>query len=166
MWLVFLVCLWSGRGSGCAVRPCGGLVIWIVAASLSLVVAALGLVSVPPGSIRADGCRVGCMGLRASLAGVLSGCLGSAFGGSSGLFGLFLLPFVWVAGRVVLWSGWFCCLWCGSVVSFQDCTRCRVSRRSVGCLVLMLPDANDLHPFQLCDNLRNEKSENTRENNS
>ena len=38
----------------------------------------------------------------------------------------FLLPFVWVSGRCLVVGSfrgrWFGCLWCGSVVSFQDCT--------------------------------------------
>ena len=45
---VFLRRVWGGCGSGCAVRPCGGLVVWIVAASLPLMVVVLGLVSVSP----------------------------------------------------------------------------------------------------------------------
>lgn len=68
--MVFLVCLRSGRGSGCAVRPCGGLVIWILSASLPLMVVALGLVSVSPDPFRAGGCLVGCIGI----AGYIGGC--------------------------------------------------------------------------------------------
>lgn len=48
----------------------------------------------------------------------------------------FLLPLVLVVGRCLgVWSffgRWFCCLWSGSVVSFQDCTRYRFLCR---CLV-------------------------------
>ena len=121
---VFLVCLWSGRGSGCAVRPCGGLVIWIVADSLPLMAVALGLVSVSPdysgravvGSVVWDcglNWRVSCLvasvlplvclrrSLRVVFAVVLTAfCVGgrAAYRGRVVCWSVVRLPLVWVGG--------------------------------------------------------------------
>ena len=130
---VFLRRVWGGCGSGCAVRPCGGLVVWIVAASLPFMVVALGLVSVSPDySGRAVVLsvvwvcglfwRVSCLGasvlplvcLRRSVRVVPRS---------------FLLPLVLVVGRCLGVGSFlcrrFCCLWCVPLVSFRDCIRCR-----------------------------------------
>ena len=139
MWLVFLVCLRSGERSVCAVCPCGGFAASLVA-SLPLMAVALGLVSVPPDYSG-----------RAVILSVVSWSVTVGLGESSYFGGCpvwvfrfclwwfrrsvrvvprsFLLPLVLVVGRCLgvgsFFGRWFCCLWSGSVVSFQDCTRCR-----------------------------------------
>ena len=120
---VFLRRVWGGRVSRRAGRPCVGLVVGIVAASLPLMVVALGLVSVSPDySGRAVvlsvvwGCglywRVSCLGasvLPLVVPSVCSGrssvvpvalCLGvgSVSWGRVVLRSVVLLPLVWVGG--------------------------------------------------------------------